>query len=297
MPGWPSSKRARTPLPLNATAEVVATRPVGCGPSPCVLGSAESWDVLEERCLSLVAGDVGDREVLEILGNAASEEASGGQGHRWKRLLMLVCGAVREKWNRESRLMFPADLEAFAKARSYAQPDPALPDLRPTWDALDEVFRESLRVPDAGGSLVYDAFDNLTAFAHAVTKCAPEFLREKRFPENYEAEIAEVFSKAQSEIDDDPDTSNPGELRELAIRADTIASAVKRLGDLSESHGPEAKALAVRLRHRSSALEESAAENEPPEPDGDSYESEGDGSHGSSEDSVAFDVAMLFSEL
>src|ERR1039458_6130794 len=48
MPGWPSSKRARTPLLLNATAEVVATRAVGCGPSPCVLSSQESGCRSEE---------------------------------------------------------------------------------------------------------------------------------------------------------------------------------------------------------------------------------------------------------
>jgi hypothetical protein len=262
-----------------------------------LIRSAESWDVLEERCLSLVVSDVGDREVLEILGNAASEEASGGQEHRWKRLLMLVCGAVREKWNRESTLISAADLEAFAKARSYAQPTPALPDLRPTWEALEENFLESLRAANTGRSLDYDAFDELTAFAHAVVQCAPEFLREKGFPNKYEAEIAAVFSRAESEIDEDPDTADAKELLYLAERATQAASAVKRLGDLSESHEPEAKALASRLRRHSSALEESATENEPPEPDGDSYESEGNSSYASSEDSVAFDIARLFSEL
>lgn len=105
------------------------------------------------------------------------------------------------------------------------------------------------------------------------------------------------MSRAQSEIDDDPDTADPEELRYLAGRADLAASAVKRLGDLSESHESEANALAGRLRRHSSALEESADENDPPEPDGDSYESEGYSSHGISEDPVAFDIAKLFSEL
>lgn len=262
-----------------------------------LIRSAESWDVLEERCLSLIASDAGDREVLEILGNAASDDASGGQGSRWKRLLALVCKAVREKWDRESRLISTADLQAFAKARGYAQPTPVLPELRPAWEALEAHFFESIRVAETGGSLNYDAFDNLTAFAHAVMQCAPEFLREKGFPNKYEAEISTVLSRAQSEIDDDPDTADPEELRYLAGRADLAASAVKRLGDLSESHESEANALAGRLRRHSSALEESADENDPPEPDGDSYESEGYSSHGISEDPVAFDIAKLFSEL
>jgi hypothetical protein len=262
-----------------------------------LIRSAESWDVLEERCLSLIASDAGDREVLEILGNAASEDNSGGQGYRWNRLLMLVCTAVQEKWNRESRIISAADLQAFAKARRYAQPTPALPDLLPAWEALEEHFLESLRSADIGRSLDYDAFDDLTAFAHVVMRCAPEFLREKGFPNRYETEIAAVFSRAKSEIDEDPDTADPEELRNLAGRADSAASAVKRLGDLSESHESEAKALASLLRRHSSALEESAAENEPPEHEDDRYESEGTSSQGSSEDSVAFDVARLFLEL
>jgi hypothetical protein len=163
-----------------------------------LIRSAESWDVLQERCLALIASDVGDREVLETLANAASEEASGGPEYRWQSLLALVCGAVREKWDRESTLVSAFDLKAFAQARSYAQPIPALPDLRPTWGSLDELFRESLRVVGANRSLDDEAFVNLTAFAHAVMQCAPEFLREKGFPDRYEAEIAEVFFRAES---------------------------------------------------------------------------------------------------
>jgi len=77
--------------------------------------SAESWDVLGERCLSLVAADVGDRDVLEVLGNAASQNSSPEHKTRWARLLVSVCNAVRAKWDTESRLMGAADLEAFAK--------------------------------------------------------------------------------------------------------------------------------------------------------------------------------------
>jgi hypothetical protein len=36
-----------------------------------LIRSTESWDVLQERCLLLIASDVGDREVLEMLANAA----------------------------------------------------------------------------------------------------------------------------------------------------------------------------------------------------------------------------------
>jgi hypothetical protein len=36
-----------------------------------LIRSTESWDVLQDRFLLLIASDVGDQEVLEVLGNAA----------------------------------------------------------------------------------------------------------------------------------------------------------------------------------------------------------------------------------
>ncbi len=256
-----------------------------------LIRSAESWDVLQERCLSLITADAGDRDVLEVLANAASEDRSSGQRNRWEGLLALVCGAVQQKWDRMARLVPALDLEAFAKARSYARPAPALPNLLTTWNALDEVFLESLRVARMGRPLDYEAFDNLTSFARAVSQCAPEFLKEKSFPAKYETEIMAILIDTESEADNDPRTSDPDELRELAGRADSIASSVEHLADLSINHAPVAYELAERLRNHSSALEGMAAENEPPEPEGDEGYSRGE------ESAMTFDIALLFSEL
>jgi hypothetical protein len=144
--------------------------------------SGESWDVLRDRCLSLVAADAGDREVLEILANAASQNASAEQPSRWTRLLALICKAVQEKWDKQARLISSADLEAFAKARKHAEPKPTLPNLGPTWESLDAHFRESVRVAKDGNQLNYDAFDDLTAFAEAVSRCNVDFLHNMGFP-------------------------------------------------------------------------------------------------------------------
>ncbi len=40
-PGWPNSKRARTPRPLNATPEVVAAKPARCDSAARFSGSHE----------------------------------------------------------------------------------------------------------------------------------------------------------------------------------------------------------------------------------------------------------------
>lgn len=254
-----------------------------------LIRSAESWDILEERCLALIAGDIGDREVLEVLANAASEEAAGGPVFRWERLLTSVCTAVREKWDK-SKFLDASDLDAFAKARSYAKPLPPLPDLQLTWDTLDELFRESLRVVETGRPLDYKAFDNLTAFAQAVAHCSPEFLRQNGFPERYEAAIGTVLSYAETETED-PSTTNPDDLRGIAGHVGSVASSIARLSDLSVDHGPAAYELAERLKDHSASLEDLASENEPPEPDAD------DSYRGGDAEQVVFDVAKLFSEL
>ena len=191
--------------------------------------SAESWDVLQERCLSLVKADVGDREVLETLANAASQSASPEQASRWARMMTLVCKAVREKWDRQRHLLGAADIEAFAKARSLAEPKPSLPNLRQTWDTLDARFRESIRVANSDDELDYSAFDALTIFAAAVRICAPDFLDEVRFPDKYDAEITAVIYNATNEDSDNTYNADPDELRASARRIDSIASSLERL--------------------------------------------------------------------
>jgi hypothetical protein len=254
--------------------------------------SAESWDVLQDRCLSLVAADDGDREVLEILANAASQNASAEQPSRWTRLLALICKAVQEKWDAGTRLIRPAELDAFARARDHVEPKPALPNLRPTWESLDAHFRESIRVAKDDNQLDYGAFDNLTAFAGAAKRCAAGFLDDVGFPDRYEAEIATVLYSATDALSEDPYATDPDELRAYARRIDSIASSMERLSEISAAHSDKAERVADRLRGRSEGLEREACENDPPDPD---YDHEGE--YRSREESVIFDIGRLFSEL
>lgn len=257
--------------------------------------SAESWDILRERCLSLVTADAGDREVLETLANAASQNASAEEPSRWTRLLAAICEVVQEKWDAEVRIIPAIDLQALAKARKYAEPKPALPNLQPTWESLVAHFRESLRVANDGDQLDYGAFDNLTAFAEAVALCDSKFLDDVGFPGKYEAEMTAILYNARTEMSDDPYTIDPDELRAIAGRGDSIASSMERLGELSIAHAREASVLANRLRENSTRLEREATEKDPSEPDYD-Y----DGEHRSRDEAVepvTFDVGKLFSEL
>jgi hypothetical protein len=258
--------------------------------------SAESWDILQERCIALIDSDLGDREILETVANAASDGKSEAQRRRWGVLIASCCRRVAGKWDAQKRTISPLELTALINARRYASPVPALPGLLNTWQELDELFRESLRIARGARPMQYEAFDNLTAYARALRDCAPEFLTERGFPDRYNAEIAEVLVDAEAEADEIPD-GTPDELRELAGRADEIATVVDRLADFSEDYHRQASVLAQRLRRHSTRLEESAAEAEPGEPD--YYDDDrGDGrDRAAREETITFDVDMLFREL
>jgi hypothetical protein len=256
--------------------------------------SAESWDILRDRCLALIASDAGDRDLLEVIANAASQGTSTDQVHRWERLLADVCKMVQVKWDRASRPIMARDLEAFSKARWAARPLPDIPDLQLTWDSLSELFRDSVRHAGTEGSLSYEAFDKLTEFARAVQQCAPEFLEAAGFPDDYENELNAVLFEAESEANDKPDTGNPDELRSLAGRADSVAASLERLGELSTDYLPKSDDLANRLRDHSFDLEHWADEAESPEPD--SYDQDNRDKYEGGESTV-FDINMLFSEL
>lgn len=254
--------------------------------------SAESWDVLTERCLSLVADDIGDRDVLEVLGNAASQSSSPEQASRWARLLTSVCNTIRAKWDAEPRVLDDRDLEAFAKARNYTDPKSDLPNVQNTWDSLDAQFRETLRLADSGNEFDYDPFDDLTAFAGVLEQCAPELLEQFGFPSKYEAEITSVLDNAETEASQQSYSDDPEKLRELAQRKESIATSLERLNGLSIGYALKVDGLADRLKERSSELEEEASKYDPPEPD---YDSEAGARN--LDEVVIFEVGKLFSEL
>jgi len=256
-----------------------------------LIRSAESWDILEERCLLLVAEEDQEEELLETLANSASQDAAHDNRRRWGRLLFRVCNAVREKWKRRGECIEAGELEAFAEASEAADPTPELPDLDPTWGELEERFRDGLQNRKAGVEFDFDPFDELSKFAAAVQECAPEYLSEKGFPDRYQAEIAIICAEAEFEAQFETDEADSETLRGFAERMGSIAHAVERLANISASF-PQAVSIAEQLRRQSSQLEEWAAENEPKEPD---YYYEDSGRRSAS--SEMFDVQMLFSEL
>jgi hypothetical protein len=251
--------------------------------------SAESWDILKRRCLSLIGTQDEEQDLLETLADAASQDASPDNRRRWETLLWLVCNEVRDKWHQRPERMTAEELESFAKARGQARPTPQLPDLECSWEELEERFRDGIQNRNPNIEFDFRPFDELSEFAQAVRECAPEYLEAKQFPDKYKAEIAVICEEAESEANARVYSSDSEILRGVAERMETIASAVERIADISPSYSSVAS-IASRLRSQSSQLEDEARQNDPPEPD---Y----DGEYSLSSGSDVFDVQMLFAEL
>ena len=77
--------------------------------------SAESWDVLLGPVPVAGRGRRRRSGGSGTLANAASQSGSAELASRWARTLTLVCKAVLQKWNLESRVLCAADLDAFAR--------------------------------------------------------------------------------------------------------------------------------------------------------------------------------------
>ena len=252
--------------------------------------SAESWQVLKERCVAIAAEGETQAALLEVLSSAAAK-STPDERTKWARLIEAVCDAVRQKWNSEKYELSAPDLAAFTRARSSIGGSFALPDLAHTFDQLEGYFRESLEEATTFDDFDPSAFDGLTALAEEVAKVDPGFLAERDFPDKYEQEMLRVFQTAEEGILDPGFSDEPDELRELATSMSGLAKAMERLSPLSQRIGAEARDQSARLSRYASRLEDRAGSFEPPDdPDNDGYER-------SSSDTDGFDINRLFAEL
>lgn len=191
--------------------------------------SAESWDILQERCLALARTPGEQEELLETLADAASQDASPDNCRRWEKLLWLVSNQVREGWNRRSEPITAEESEAFGQARAQASPTPELPDIDRAWGELEERFRDGLQNRNPSVEFDFDPFDELSEFASAVSASAPQYLLEKGFTDKYEAEMALICEEARSEADASFSVDDADALRGIAERMGTIATASQGL--------------------------------------------------------------------
>lgn len=255
--------------------------------------SAESWDILRQRCLALVEPS-SSAELLGILSEAAAENDTVHLKPKWQRLLKDVCDAVSREWEAAQYTFRASELRACVEARALAALGTKMPNIRPSWDHLVNLFEDGLRhAKNLGVIFDFDLFDTMVSYADVVKEVAPDFLVEVGYPENYESQIADVLEQATFELEIDPKYENSQSYRELSERLHTVAGIVDELPTNSEGIRSTALSLATRLERRSTHLEEKAAELEPQERDDDGDYDDRAASTGSE----TFDIQGLFSEL
>lgn len=253
--------------------------------------SAESWETLEERCISIISEQNQDRALLEVLSSAATRSGSHDQASRWERLLRTICEAVRDKWNGMHKLLNPRDIAAFWRARAAIGTNLGLPDFDHTWDTLEERFRDNLQEDPEFNSFDLQNFDNLTSIAEQVEGCVPGFLTQRRFPDKYESEILSLIETAGREFSILEYSDDQDELTAHAREISLFAGSLERISEMSSSFGTEAHNCSERLNKRATEFEEKASELEPPEPDSDDYDRD------RRSDGDDFDINGLFAEL
>jgi hypothetical protein len=157
---------------------------------------------------------------------------------------------------------------------------------------LEDAFRESISDFSSTGAFDFEPFDDLTEFASELDRLLPEFVSERRFPNDFENEIVTVIDAAQSEMTCGEDSEDPEELRQRANALAHISAALDRVSTLSSLLALNAHNKSNEFAEGSSLLEQKASDCEPPEPE--DYEAD---EHGRPSGYETFDVDALFSEL
>ncbi|MGA8086961.1 MAG: hypothetical protein WCA10_06620 [Terracidiphilus sp.] len=254
--------------------------------------SSESWDILKERCLAIVAQQQMDKALLEVLSSAAKRTSVPHLTPRWNGLLAVVCEAIRLKWDSESKFLSASELAAFSRARQVGQCDCLLPELEWTWELLRDAFRDSINDHSPGLAFDFKPFDDLTDFATEVDSLNPEFVNDHGFPADFENEIVAVIEAAHLAMVGADTVEDPEELRESASMLSQVSAALDRVSTLSAFLSLDTHEKSQEFDRASKVIEQRADENEPSE------------TNESAEEDVRtslparlFDVNGLFSEL
>lgn len=254
------------------------------------LRSAESWDILLERCVALVEPS-NSADLLRVLSAGAEDSTTPHLKARWQHLMTEVCKVVAHAWDSSRYVLQASELRAFVKAGSAAHPV-GMPIVIHSWEQLVEQFQEGLKHAERFGEFDFDLLGNMTRFADVVEGFAPEFLSEVGYPEKYELQMTAVLEEARFELGIEPEDEESRSYRKLSERLSSIAGVVERLTVSSSDKISEmAVELVEKLEIRSGELDNTANELEPRE--GDEYDGGGGGSTGSE----TFDIDNLFTEL
>ena len=256
------------------------------------MASPKSWELLRQRCIELVDdGDVWESTgLLNALHDGIQQAPEEKSRNNLTSIIIPVCRAVCDKWNRSNTILTGHQLETYSQASLLVSPLPPLPNLNGSWSTAVRGMREELNENEnCNGVVEHYRLQRVVELATVIHKNEPRFLRQIKFPETYTSEIEQLLNLAKSEVQT---VINPDSLEELlskAERLDALADTLTSLALLVPEYRDQLQELVDEFQNQAAVLEEEARDLEGPEPD-DDYDWTGDSR-------AKFSIESLFSDL
>jgi hypothetical protein len=193
-----------------------------------LMSGGESWLILQERLVALVAvadSDFQEAEIVRTVRTAveAANDIPEVQA-KLAALLQRCCDATREKWDAANGAIRPLAVEEFFNASMRLSPPPRMPSLNTTFEKVNRVFTAAIQ---NAATLAVDADDvsAWTRLVNVVGKSDRRLLYQRGFPDSIEAQMHKLCELIRGEIEAEyvPDDD------------DNIASEAERFRTLSRS--------------------------------------------------------------
>jgi hypothetical protein len=161
----------------------------------------ESWEILKERCLSLVAEGMPAEisELLLSLESIAKVANTTDTARRLGAILSILCQAICVKWNNERAILSHEQIRVFGGASTQVRPLPALPSLERSWKAGDERLARALK---QGTSLVFEReiLGDWLGLAEAIAETEPRLLTQIGFRSRLKQVVPAVLAHIRDEV-------------------------------------------------------------------------------------------------
>jgi hypothetical protein len=235
----------------------------------------QDWSVFTESASNLISAQtvLEMRSLLKAVLDALRIEFNGTDHPVVARpplrdLADRVLAACRAKWSREGWAIESTELAAFYQISEFLSPLPPSPDLTESWQRHRDEARSQMEEFDKFQSelVTYDIAEWLD-WCSIVSRYEPRFLRQVRFPNEYEVHVEKFLPELDERAEWAPDFDSIDECdTELEVQdaiydlATKISALLPQLDDVASGVANAAENTQKEVRVRKAILEERAGE-------------------------------------
>lgn len=249
------------------------------------INTHEDWDIVCNRMLELAADPSEmSTDLMDTLSQSVDRiRHKTGSGE----ILTQVATAIKDKWDLLCKLLSERDILSFSKFSESLDPLPPLPNLSATLSkaraTMEQLIAKAEEQPIDAEEVEESA--KLLAAIHSVE---PRLLRQSGIHSN-SALLQSLIRAIEEDLNWNPTLLDGQQYRNEAARTNTLADSLDLLASVFPDLKPKAEPITAKLREESEHYEIRANEEDPPEPDYDSYDSD--------ERPSQFDIDGLFVDL